>query len=350
LQLLAIARAMAALRALMRLVCALCPATPDGLSASEAMDKPADSTFTTTPDTLKPRRADGLGRGAMLAIFVHVCLIIALAFGVNWRASEPEGTSAELWANVPQQAAPPARPAVEPPTPAPRPEPAPPPPPKPTAPDPAAQAARDAQIATEKAEREEKEKREAEQLAREREEKQRARERDQKERDEKARQERDKQQELEQIAKERADKEAAEKAAAEKRKQEQEKAEAQRLAKLRAENLARMMGQAGGSGAPSSTGNAARDAGPSSGYAGRIKGRIKPNLVFTGDLPSSAPSEVEVSTSPDGRIIGRRLTRSSGSREWDDAVLRAIDRTEMLPRDTDGRIPSKIIIEWGPNE
>lgn len=312
--------------------------------------KAPDSTLSPPPEMLKPRRADGLGRGAMLAIAVHVLLIIGLAFGVNWRASEPEGTSAELWAAVPQVAAPPAEVQPPTPTPAPAPVPTPAPPPAPAPRPEPDQAARDAQIAVEKAEREEKEKREA----KEREEKQRAREREQKERDDKARAEREKREELERIAQERADKERTEKAASEKRKQElkqaQDKAEAQRLAKLREENLARMMGQAGGSGTPSSTGTAARDAGPSAGYAGRIKARIKPNIVFTEDLPSSALAEVEVRTSPDGRIMGRRLIRSSGSSVWDEAVLRAIDRTEMLPRDVDGRIPSTMIISFRPTE
>jgi hypothetical protein len=42
----------------------------------------------------------------VLAVLVHLLLIVAIAFGVKWRAHEPEGVSAELWSAVPQIAAP----------------------------------------------------------------------------------------------------------------------------------------------------------------------------------------------------------------------------------------------------
>jgi len=34
--------------------------------------------------------------------------------------------------------------------------------------------------------------------------------------------------------------------------------------------------------------------------------------------------------------------------DWDEAVLRAIEKTEMLPRDTDGRIPPVMTISLDP--
>ena len=58
-----------------------------------------------TPDPLRPQRPGGMGRGALLALLVHGVLVVALAFGVSWRSSEPEGLVAELWAAVPQIAA-----------------------------------------------------------------------------------------------------------------------------------------------------------------------------------------------------------------------------------------------------
>ncbi|MFZ5546172.1 MAG: protein TolA, partial [Pseudomonadota bacterium] len=67
---------------------------------------------------LMPQKADGLGAGALMAVVVHLGLLLAIALGVSWRASEPEGVEAELWASVPQVAAPPA---VEPPQPQPQP-------------------------------------------------------------------------------------------------------------------------------------------------------------------------------------------------------------------------------------
>jgi len=48
----------------------------------------------------------------------------------------------------------------------------------------------------------------------------------------------------------------------------------------------------------------------------------------------------------DGTIVASKLARSSGVPEWDQAVLRAIERTEVLPRDVDGRVPPRMIITF----
>jgi colicin import membrane protein len=260
---------------------------------------------TLATDPLRPQPPGGMGRGAMIALLVHLGLLAALAVAVRWRASEPEGVSAELWAAVPQAAAPreePVPPAPPPPQPQPRAEPS--------------QAQRDADIAVEKARRERQEK---ERLERER------------ERAEKEKQQAEqRRQELE----------------AQRKKVEDEK----RLAKLREENLKRIQGMAGATGGPTSTGTATHDAGPSASYAGRIKARIKPHIVLLDDVPGNPMAEVEVRAAPDGTILARKLLKGSGSKDWDDAVLRAIDRTEMLPRDVDGRVPSTIVIAFRPKE
>ena len=101
--------------------------------------------------------------------------------------------------------------------------------------------------------------------------------------------------------------------------------------------------------APQATGTAQRDAGPSASYAGRIIARVRPNIVLTASVPPALRAVVEVRASPDGTIVGRRLVKPSGNKDWDDAVLRAIDRTETLPRDVDGRVPSAIEIGFTPS-
>lgn len=264
-------------------------------------------------DDLMPRAAKGLGPGLVLAVLVHIVLVIALAFNVNWRASEPEGLQAELWAAVPQVAAPRA---VEP---EPKPEPVKPTPPPvkvETPPRPAV----DPQIAIEK----EKQQKKLEQQKR-----------DQEKQEEKQRQD---------------------KAEADRKKQDldrKKKDDAQQAAQIEAQrqaNLKRILGQAGATGDPTSTGKAAQTAGPSAGYAGRIKGRIKPNILLTDNVEGNPTAEVEVRAAPDGTIIARKLVKSSGSKEWDDAVLRAIDRTEILPRDTDGTVPSPMVIAFRPRD
>jgi colicin import membrane protein len=118
----------------------------------------------------------------------------------------------------------------------------------------------------------------------------------------------------------------------------------------RQRNLERMAGLAGGTGAPGATGSAQQSSGPSSGYGGRVKARVKPNIVFTDDVAGNPATEVEVRTSPDGTIVGTRVTKSSGVRAWDDAVVRALEKTEVMPRDTDGRVPTPMIITFRPKE
>jgi colicin import membrane protein len=281
-------------------------------------------------DSLMPQRPGGTGKGTAMALLVHVGLLIALAFGVSWRSQTPAGVSAELWAAVPQVAAPPA---VEPkPTPRP-PQPQPSPPPQPKAEEPPKPAQPDPQIAIEKekAERKQRELRE-----------QQERERQQQERERREQQER-----------ERLEREKAEKLAAQKQREleaKRQKEEEQRQAKLREENMKRMLGQVAGTGAPNSPGTAVRDAGPSSSYAGRVVARVKPHIYLTDDIPGNPQADVEVRCAPDGTIVGSRLVRSSGNKTWDDAVLRALERTEMLPRDTDGRVPSPMLIAFRPRD
>ena len=65
-------------------------------------------------------------------------------------------------------------------------------------------------------------------------------------------------------------------------------------------------------------------------------------------MPAAISAEVEVRAAPDGTIVGRRLVKPSGNAIWDDAVLRAIDRTEALPRDVDGRVPSPMTLIFKP--
>jgi len=88
---------------------------------------------------------------------------------------------------------------------------------------------------------------------------------------------------------------------------------------------------------------------PPANYAEKIVRRIRPNITYPGDLPSGVPScEVEIKVKPDGEIYSRKILKSSGYQLWDAAIIRAIDRTERLPLDTDGKAPSVLIINFKP--
>ena len=88
-----------------------------------------------------------------------------------------------------------------------------------------------------------------------------------------------------------------------------------------------------------SPGTAAQASGPSAGWGAKVQARVRPNIVFTDDNGGNPEAVVDVRLAPDGTIVSKRLTKSSGHRGWDEAVLRALERTEVLPRDTDGRVP-----------
>ena len=273
-------------------------------------------------DALMPRAPSATGRGLGLSLLVHAGLIIAIAFGVSWRSRTPEAQQAELWAAVPQAAAPRAvepEPVVES---RPLPPPVVKPVPKVETPPPAP--VPDAQIAIEKARLEKARK---EQEAAEREAQRRKAEA------ERLAAEKQRQQQLEK----QRDLEAQKKQALEERQAQQREAD-------RRKNIERMLGQAGASGERGATGSALQSAGPSASYAGRIVARVRPNIVFADEVAGNPSAEVEVRAAADGTILGRKLVKSSGVPAYDNAVLRAIDKTEVLPRDVDGRVPSSLML------
>jgi len=124
---------------------------------------------------------------------------------------------------------------------------------------------------------------------------------------------------------------------------EAKKQEAQRQA-----NIQRAAGLANATGAATATGTAQQSSGPSASYGGRIQARVRPNIVYPDDIATNPAAEVEVRLAPDGTIIARTLLKSSGVKSWDDAVLKAIDKTEVLPRDVDGRVPAVMVITFRP--
>jgi colicin import membrane protein len=290
----------------------------------------------------------GAGRAWVVAGVAHALLFLALGLATAWK-TQPQTVQAEaeLWSATPEAAAP----KLQEPPPEPEPEPQPTPKPAPTKPtppppDPALER-RDAQIALEKQKQLDK-KKEAEKAEKLKAEKEKAAKEKAKTEKEKAETKR-KELEKEKLAKEkkaqeekdRDKKKAAEKAMA-------DKADAARADAMRQENLKRMQGMAGASGGENATGTALKSSGPSASYAGRLVGRIKPNITYPGDVVGNPRAEVEVKVSPDGTIQSRRIVQTSGNKAWDDAVLRAIDKTEIFPKDTDGRVPPVIVLGFRP--
>ena len=275
-----------------------------------------------------PPPAPGLVRALALAVLAHAFLLAALTWGVHWkREAATLSVEAELWSALPQEAAPQALEvalpvAPEPVTAAP---PTPVPEPVPVQAEPAK-----VDIAIEQEKLRLKKLKEKELL------------------EKKRLQEKEKQTQQ----KERQAAEEKKKIELEKQRKQalQAKQEAQRIEAQRSDNLKRIAGLAGASGAPDAKGTALRSSGPSGSYAGRISARIKPNIVFTEEIAGNPVADVEVRSAPNGTILSRKLIKSSGLKAWDDAVLKAIDKTEKLPPDTDGQVPAAMIIGFRPKD
>ena len=303
-----------------------------------------------------PPPVGGFGRSLSFALFMHLLLLAALTWGIHWK-TEPNtlSASAELWSAVPAEAAPAAiEPEPTPPEPVKPPEPVqkaePKPEPKPVPAPPKVNAAAEREAADIALKKEKEKKKLEEKKAADLEKKKKLeKEKLDKEKEKAKEKEKEKAKELEKKKKEEALKKEE---AAAKAKEDAKKAAAEekRAAALRSENLKRMQGMAGATGDENAKGTALKSSGPSASYAGRIRARIKPNITFTDDVAGNPKAEVEVKTSPDGTILSRKLLSSSGNKAWDEAVLKAIDKTAVLPRDEDGRVPPVLEISFRPKD
>nr|WP_202126786.1 cell envelope integrity protein TolA [Cupriavidus sp. SW-Y-13] len=315
-------------------------------------------------------------RSFLAALFMHLLLGIVLYFGVQWQSSTPVGAEAELWEEIPDVTpAPPPRPVVQP------------------APEPPQPAVRSKVEEAADIALEQKKRKQAEEAAEREAEARREQARKEQEKKDAQRKEDQRQQQLEaqrkedakkKADKEKADKDKADKAAlAAKEKAEQDrkeadakaKADADKQAKARADaekqakakadaeakakreaasnaarnsELARLKALAGGGTAGATGGGVGNAAGSgagsggkaSPGYSDKVRRRVKPNIIFAGDTDGNPAAVVAVRLAPDGSILSKRLAKSSGNSDWDNAVLRGVERSDPLPRDEDGKAPT----------
>jgi len=272
-----------------------------------------------TPYTVP--KEPGRWRAVTLAALVHAALLAFLWIGVRWQNETPTTIEAEVWSPQPREAAPLPEPVKEA-----EPQPVVKEPPPPIVKETPVVKPPDIALEQEKKRKEkEKKRQEEEQLAKQKKAEQ--------ERLAKLKKEQDERQA-------KLDAEKARKAAEAKRKQEDEK----QLADARAQEMRRITGGvtgAGGSGdAPKSQGGRS-----DSGYAGRVAAKIKSNIVFNvpEGLADNSPVEYAVDLLPDGSVAGMRKTRSSGVPGFDEAVRRAIEKSQPYPKDKSGSVPSSFI-------
>lgn len=259
------------------------------------------------------QRDDSEWKSLGLAALVHLFLLAFLWIGVQWQSQESTAVDAEVWDMTVRQAAPLALPEtpvevpkeVEPPKPIQQEEPT-----------------EDPEIALaqeKKRQLEEKKKLAELELAKKKEEK---------------------------LAEEKLKKEKLEKNLLDKKNLAKEKAAQDKIFQ---EDMRRLNGQvlksgSGGLGdALKSTGNNRGD--PS--YNAKVAAKIKANTTYiVNDASANNPTvEFVINLFPDGSLKGPvKKTKSSGNLAFDEAVEKAIEKSQPFPRDKSGEVPSSLNI------
>jgi colicin import membrane protein len=290
-----------------------------------------------TPYTVP--KEPGRWRAITLAVLVHAALFIFLWVGVRWQSETPATIEAEVWSPEPREAAP-APPPIkqpelvkeEPPKPVVRET------PKPVVEEPPVKKP-DIALEQEKKRKAELEKKRLEQERQEKlkqkaEEERLAKQKQKEEQDRLAKQKAEEQR----IAKEKA----AKKKAAEEARRKQEEEQQKLLDKMHAEDMKRLETSLDGG-----TGKAAKAQGGAASlqYAARVQAKIKSNIIFNPPetLNANPAVEFEVDLLPDGSIAGMRKLKASGLPGWDEAVARAIEKSQPFPKDQSGKVPSSFL-------
>ncbi|NIF50624.1 cell envelope integrity protein TolA [Burkholderia sp. Ax-1724] len=326
---------------------------------------------------LQPPRERGTGRAFAFALVMHALLGFFLYHGIQWQNSTPEGAEAELWTEVPDSAIP--RPV--------------PPPPAPVAPAPPVRDEQ-ADIALQEKKRQQQEAARAAQLA---EQQRQQKLKEQQEADAKRQQElaaeqaaqlaaqkaaklkqqqqqqqadRLKQQQLAEQQKQQQLKEQQEQQQKQAQAEAQKKADAEKAAKAKAQadaaaqakkqldserraRLAQMQGMAGPTGSSgnglgkSGTGSGSGGNAASPGYADKVRRVVRPNISWGGET-EGLETVISVRCSPTGTLLSATVSRSSGNAAWDAAALRAVQRSDPMPLDVNGKTPESFLITLRP--
>ncbi|HEX5674188.1 MAG TPA: cell envelope integrity protein TolA [Azonexus sp.] len=277
------------------------------------MNFPADAPFVSRPGS-------NLAAGA-LALAVHAVFVLLLVFGVSWQTQHPAPVMVDLWEALPEV----APPVVQPPEPQPEPEVAPPPPPEPVkvpepvkaepAPRPVVKEppepkAPDIALEKKKADAERMKKLKAMQQAEEKalEEAARAEAEAIKKARDKQLADQKKRELLRQMEEEELKQGMADEAAANEARQ-TKLAEVQVAASKRQAEMARVVGQ----------------------HRDMISAKVRGNTRLPGNVKGNPEVRCLVYLLPTGEVQSVRVTKSSGNNAYDEAVVRAIEKSSPLP-------------------
>jgi len=75
---------------------------------------------------------------------------------------------------------------------------------------------------------------------------------------------------------------------------------------------------------------------------------VRPNITWGGET-AGLETVVSVRVSPStGTLLSASIQRSSGNEQWDQAALRAVQRSDPMPLDTNGQAPGTFTITLRP--
>ncbi|WP_415913873.1 energy transducer TonB [Paraburkholderia sp. J76] len=77
----------------------------------------------------------------------------------------------------------------------------------------------------------------------------------------------------------------------------------------------------------------------------KVQQLLQSRLVWNGKN-TGLETLVSVQCSADGRLLSAKIVRSSGDMAWDAAVMRAVQQSDPMPVDDDGRTPSQFKITF----
>jgi colicin import membrane protein len=284
----------------------------------------------------QPRSEQNTTASFLLALAMHTLLVAALWISVKWNVEPSGAVVVELWGSAPAGPAAAPEPVVVAP---------PPPPPVRAEPEPERP---DADIVLQQ----EKKRLEAERRLEEerRLEAERKRQAEQKRREAETKRLAEEKKQLDGERK----KQAEAMAQAAERRREDERREAVRKAE-EARVLAQAAGGSPGGGAAGSAGGrpggtAAGAGGGDASYAGQLNALIRPRIIFAvpENTPASIYADFQVDLLPTGEILAVKKLKASGLPGFDEAVERAIRRTDPFPRKRDGTVDRTVIIRFRP--
>ena len=265
------------------------------------------------------------------AILVHIALVAVLFFSVRWKqvapaAEEPLAVELVTTAAPPPVAVEPAPPPPSPPPPAPKPAPEPPRPPAPamkTPPPPPAPSPAD--IARDKAQKDAEKKAQIAKLAAD-------------DAKEKAKLKTNDDAAKKEVARKLDEARAKEvKQAQDKANKEQQAAQATvtaatAAAEKQAKELAERQAAERAAKAATDAATARARAKAEGDYVGKIRAKVKGNIILASDVTGNPEAVFEVVQLPTGEILSVKLQKSSGNRAYDEAVERAINKSSPLPK------------------